>query len=222
MPGNRIKPYLQRPSGTGLSPDQAAFNDWVQTSLNALIGQSTPSGGQGIASVNPNTINPSGPTVVSQGVRANSITTKIHWIAQTTSITFYWDGTNGSVPLTIYRDDGTQIGPIVGNFTVSGLVANTQYFFFPYYQEAVNTQPQPNVFPAQTVGVQWATGAGAVGSPAIAFTARNLKIAQFQGLRDHIPLGLVLAQSGITTPNAGSTSGDAGGGGGGNGGWFNT
>jgi hypothetical protein len=146
-------------------------------------------------------IDPSKSGVLSVGSRAQSITTLTAYTSTTTSITVYWDGTNGSQSLTVFRDDGTNFNS-PGSQTITGLTLNTLYFIYMYWDEI-------------TGGIKFASVAGAVGSPAYAYTAANNLAAQQQILRTSISLSLILATTGFTTPAAGTGSGGGGGGGGG-------
>lgn len=213
--GNSMKPYLQRPSGVGVTPDMASFFDWVQVTLNALVGQQV-TNTLGTHALDPNTINPSGPQITSIGARPASIATAFTYVAATTSITFYWDGTHGSTLLKINRDDGTTLPAISGSYVVTNLTPSTLYYFYPYWQE--NVAPADN-FGTQIPGVNWGIDSGiGVGKPAVAFTSPNLNATQTQISRDHIPLALRLATTGISTTGGGTATGSAGGGGGGVGG----
>lgn len=73
------------------------------------------------------------------------------------SITWYWDGTNGSHVIVIIRADKSRFTvPTAGSgLTVSGLSASTTYYFLPYW----------NVNNLCNIG--WVTGT--VGTPQIAF-----------------------------------------------------
>jgi hypothetical protein len=95
--------------------------------------------------------------------------------AMTTSgITIYYDGTNGSGSVAVYRDDGTVSNAVFGHTAVTGLAANTTYYFYPYFDQT-------------TGGVVFVNGG--TGSPAIAFTARSITAAaQQQGFVNHIAL----------------------------------
>src|SRR5262245_2867910 len=134
--------------------------------------------------------------------------------AGSTSITFYWDGTHGSTPFMIGRDDGTRVGPITNGspFTVSGLTAATTYFFYPYYEEASQSIRFSGARPPQGI-----IGTVPVGSPPVAYTAQTFWPAQDQMLRGRIQLAMLMATTGVKT-GTGSGSGGSGGGGGGGGG----
>jgi len=134
------------------------------------------------------------------GVIPFSQTTGFKYTATTTSISWFWDGTNGSSPINIYRADGTVTGPISGNQTITGLNPTTNYNFYPYYDEP-------------TQNIKWV--AGGVGTPGYAQTAGSLTLVQSQALRNRIPL----SSGGMvgTTPTTGTSSGSGGGAGGGGG-----
>lgn len=189
--------------------DTQGFYDWVRTSLNQLIGQQVPPAA-GFGTVQGN-IDPTGAIITSSGSRISSLTTGFSASApSTTSIQLWWDGTNSSTILRIYRDDGTVAGPFPGNQLVTGLSPSTTYFFYPYFDEA-------------TQSVKFVSQAGAVGSPPIAYASNLIQNAISQMLRGRIPLGSNLATTGFATPGAGSTSAaGVGGGGGGGGGHFGT
>lgn len=116
-----------------------------------------------------------------------------------TSISWYWDGTHGSSRLVINRADGTQFPVPANHLTITGLSANTTYYFYPFW---------PSVAQACTVG--WVTGD--TGSPQVAFIAASNPNAQAQqNLQDRESLGIINASTGTT----GSTTPVEGGGGGG-------
>ena len=126
------------------------------------------------------------------------------YTATTTSITWYWDGTNGSMPIIIRRADSTMTVVPQGSITITGLSAATDYYFFPFWT--------PNN--RCTIGfVQ-----GTVGDPQIAFVLADLNdpnigpaAAGQQALQDREPLtsGAMIG----STPAAGTGGGSAGGGG---------
>jgi hypothetical protein len=207
MPGRgSLKPWSQVP--------EAYDRDWavqVQSALNQILSQGNAPPGQGLASVQQNSVSPAAPQLISIGNRAVSITSAITWTSTATSISLFWDGTNGSQPLTIYRDDGTVMPPISGNITISGLTNATKYFFYPFYQEIV---PASYNWGGEQVGVNFAKVLNvSLGSPPIAFTAQNPLAIQQQLARDHIQLAPLLASTGITAGAGGSGSGGSGGGG---------
>jgi hypothetical protein len=130
--------------------------------------------------------------------------------ATTTSITWYWDGTNASSVIVLKRADKTQRVIPANSITVNSLSANTWYGFLPYWTEA------------NTCGVGWIPGDSGV--PLIAFAGgtgasfvptatsaalTNAAIAQlFQG-REQLSSGFMT----FKTPAAGTSGGAASGGG---------
>ena len=54
------------------------------------------------------------------------------FVASATTITIYWDGTHGSVPLVIKRVDGTNYSVPKGAIGILGLSPSTSYGFLPY------------------------------------------------------------------------------------------
>lgn len=121
------------------------------------------------------------------------------------SITWYWDGTNGSTVIVLHRSDKSiQVIPTTGSgLVVSGLAVTTKYYFLPYW------------LPNQKANVGWVQGT--VGSPQIAFVAADITsitkgsfyLVQ-QSLQDREPL-----TSGFMSATTGSSGGGGDGGGGG-------
>lgn len=170
--------------------------DSILLQLNNLVGSGQVPPANSLGAFGPNVVQPTTSQVVSGGSRTSSITTGIVAVMTTSGATFYWDGSNGSKPFQIYRDDGSIFGPsIVGSgYVVSGLSPSTTYYFYPYFDE---TQQR----------IQFATVAGvSVGSPAIAFTAQNNLAAQQQILRNRIPLAFILSSTGAATTGGGSSN----------------
>jgi len=122
-------------------------------------------------------------------------------VATPNSVTFYYDGTNGSQVLTMYRANGVQSQVAAGRTVVTGLAPNTTYYFYPYFDE-------------RTQSLKWV--AGTMGNPAIAFTVDNSGASQQARLTHHIPLtpGTAII---VTTPAGGSSPAPVGGGFGGKG-----
>lgn len=91
------------------------------------------------------------------GVPPSGNTAGFAYTATTATITWYWDGTNGSKVPVITRADGSRFTVPSGGsgLTVSGLTANTMYFFLPFW----------NINSLCNIG--WV--AGTTGSPSIAF-----------------------------------------------------
>lgn len=203
----RVRQYSQAPFDDALGHQTKDWQDWVTTSLNALVGQNLTLQ-QGFTALSNPTVDPTTSQFKSAGSRAASLTTNFGFTAPSpTSINIFWDGTNSSTILRIYRDDGTVAGPFAGNQLITGLTAATQYFFYPYFDEATQRVLFVSIPPA-------------VGSPPIAYTAAAIAIAQQQILRGRVQLASDLAVTGITTPAAGSTPATNAGGGGSGGGVY--
>lgn len=202
-----LRPWSQRPFVDQENATLNQFHDWIITSVNALIGQHVPPA-PGVRSLSVPTVDPTTSVLLAGGSRTSSLTTNFGAAApSTTSITLYWDGTNSSTILRIYRDDSTVAGPFPGHQLISGLTAATTYFFYPYFDEATQRVLFVNVPPA-------------VGSPPIAYTAAAIAVAQQQILRGRVPLASNLSVTGFATPAAGSTAAASQGGGGGGGGSY--
>jgi hypothetical protein len=178
--------------------------DWMVSSLNTLIGQTNIPPGPGQNALDPNTINPTSPTIQSLGGRMTSLATGFVSVATDTTIHLYWDGSNGSTLLRIYRDDGVVSGPFAGDLFITGLLATTTYFLYPYFDEASQV-------------VKFVSQSGAVGSPPVAYRATAPQLAQTQFLRGHLPLASNLSTVGVTTTGGAPATTFVGGGGGGGG-----
>jgi hypothetical protein len=127
-----------------------------------------------------------------------------------TTLNLLWDGTGGSTTVTVVR--GTMPNPnqasntvalstFLGNLTVTGLTASTNYWVYPYVDDA-----------NPTAGIQFVTNSqasGAVGTPAICYTALNNSATYIAGRNDHLfvnngPLAVT------TAPSSGSGTGGSG------------
>lgn len=201
-PATKLRPW-QLPPQPGDTESLAQFHQWLVTSLNTLIGQQVPPA-LGTPALNPPTVDPTSSIISSAGNRVGSLTTNFGANPlSATSIGIYWDGSNNSTILRIYRDDGTVAGPFPGHQVVTGLLASTTYYFYPFFNEATQL-------------VQFVSQSGAHGTPPIAYTSQLIAVAQQQMLRGHTVLGSNLALTGVTTPASGSgTAVSVGGGGGG-------
>lgn len=125
-------------------------------------------------------------------------------VTSTTTITWYWDGTNGSTPCVIHRADGSTFAVPRGSITISGLTAATTYYFLPFW----------SVYSPCAVG--WVQGT--VGSPKIAFVladTTNPASSQYYQAQQLLQNREPLATSFMTqsTTAAGTGGGTAGGGG---------
>lgn len=155
-------------------------------------------------------VDPTKAGVLSFGSRMQSATPPTAFTTDATSITVYWDGTNGSTIHQVYRDDNA-IGPqISGNQTITGLGSNCTSplvcYIYQYYDESNGT-------------INFVTNSSAIGTPAYVFTAQNILALQQQFLRNRLPLSTTLTTTGFSTPASGTGSGSGGGGGGGGGGY---
>lgn len=208
----RSKPWSQIPYDQHMSPQTRQCLDYMLTQINQLVGQANVPPSQSLQTFGTNVIDPTSAQINSAGSRTAAIATAIGYVVQPTTISFFWDGSNGTQPFQLFRDDNTIFGPFITGspVKVTGLVAATLYYFYPYFDDSLKI-------------IQFATVAGvSVGNPAIAFTAKNNLAAQQQILRQRISLGALLSSQGVTTPGVGSTtalggSGGAGSGLGGNG-----
>jgi hypothetical protein len=207
----KIKPYSKAPYDEVVSVNHRQWMEWVTSELNSLRGNAMVQPGQGFPALNPPLVEPTTGQIKTGGVRTGSVTTPLAFTSTPTAISFYWDGTNGSVPFQVYRDDASFTPPnkVGSPLVVTGLVAATLYFFYFYYDEDLGL-----VKPALIPGV-------AIGTPPMAFTVANIHAVQQQILRNRIPLAPAFSSAGITTPASGSGGGSGGSGGGSGGGRFN-
>lgn len=201
---NPVKPYGQRPFDPGWADQSNNWGDWVTSALNQLIGQNKVPPAKGFPSLSVPVVDPTSNQITSAGNRVASIITDIIFVASSTSVQFFWDGTNGSQVFRIARDDGSvYTNPAGSGLLCTGLSPSTLYFFYPYFNEAQQV-------------IQFASVPGiSVGSPSIAFTSPNLKGAQTQILRGNLLVAINLATNGITTPASGTNAPASGGSGGG-------
>jgi len=118
------------------------------------------------------------------------------YVSTTSSITWYWDGTNGSTQLTLLWPDGSTSQIPANHLAITGLTANTAYFFYPYSSSTA-------------IAVQFAMVAGGSGTPPAAYAAKNLTAAAYVSAD-----GLVaLAPTSMTASTTSSGSGGGSGGG---------
>src|ERR1700757_2330309 len=148
------------------------------------------------------------------GVSVSGNTAGFAYTATTTTITWYWDGTNSSHVPVINRADGSRFTvPTSGSgLTVSGLTANTTYYFLPFW--SINN----------LCNIGWVQGT--VGTPQIAFVVgdttdpvNNPQYLMQQTFQGNEPLSTGYMTAATTA--SGSGSGGGGGGGGGGGRWGN-
>lgn len=126
------------------------------------------------------------------------------YVGGANSITWYWDGTNGSTVIVMHRSDGTvQVIPTVGSgLAVTGLAPVTTYYFLPYWT------------PNQGCNVSWVQGT--VGTPQIAFVLADTTSVATGNL--NLLQQSMQAREQLTGGWMSATTGSSGGGGGGGGG----
>lgn len=112
----------------------------------------------------------------------------------TTALTISWPATalrraNRQPALNISSDTAIPAGSIA----LTGLTANTQYFYYPFWSEA-----------AMVVGWAGAGNGTSAGSPAIAQTAQSDVVLQAQAYQGYVPLSSGALT--FTQPNAGTLS----------------
>lgn len=133
-------------------------------------------------------------------VAPNIINSGFAYTSTSTSITWYWDGTNGSSRIIIRRTNGDKVPIPAGSIVVGSLPSpSTRYYFLPFWNSAANSC---------TIG--WV--AGTTGSPAIAFSvSTDADAVQQQSLQDRDQLwgGYMYAD---TAAGGGGTGGGGGGG----------
>jgi hypothetical protein len=199
---NPRKPYSQRPYEDNWAQSTNEWADWVTQALNQLVGQSGVQPPQkGFTALSPHSVDPTTGALATGGGRITSLSTGCSVVAATNTINIYWDGTNSSSPLRIYRDDGSVAGPFPGNVVINGLTSGT-WFIYPYFDEATGT-------------VKFVSQSGATGSPPIAYNSALAVNAIAQMFQGRVPLFSNLATTGIVLPGSGSAVKSGGGGGGG-------
>lgn len=123
------------------------------------------------------------------------------------SITWYWDGTHGSLIPVINRADGSRFTvPTAGSgLTVTGLLGATTYYFLPFW----------NINNLCNIG--WVPGT--VGTPQIAFTVADTTdpVNNPSYLMQQTSQGNEALTTAYMTATTGSSGGAGGGGGGGSG-----
>jgi hypothetical protein len=95
------------------------------------------------------------------GVSVSGNTSGFAYTSTDSSITWYWDGTNGSHVIVIHRADGSHFTVPTGGspLTISGLSASTTYYFLPFWDVR------------NTCNIGWVPGTA--GTPQIAFVAND-------------------------------------------------
>jgi hypothetical protein len=121
---------------------------------------------------------------------------QLRFVATATTISFYWDGTNGSSPMQLINTSKQITTAKQSNLTVSGLMASTTYLFYPVYNPALGV-------------VQFLSESGSIGSPSVAYASPSLYAAAAQTANGVIPLSN--GPISVATPASGSTNGFVGG-----------
>jgi hypothetical protein len=165
--GGKLRAYHLKPYDENISQAHADFLDWVQTSLNTLIGQKLNTVGTGFSGLQNPQLNPA-TQLTSTGARVSAISTVMSGIsiggAGTTVVTFYYDGTNNSTIFQIHRDDNTTTTPLPGAKVVSSLIGGGIYYFYPYFEVSSGQ-------------IKWVSLPTFVGTPNIALANNNVNFA---------------------------------------------
>lgn len=121
------------------------------------------------------------------------------YTANASTIIWYWDGTNGSSPITIFWPDGSSTIVPPASFAVSGLAASTTYTFYPYFDVNLG-------------GVNFVILATGNGSPKAAFIGSSQLAAAAQSADNRVGM---TANTITASTTAGAPAGGSGGGSGG-------
>lgn len=121
------------------------------------------------------------------------------YTSDTSSIHLYWDGTNSSTILVLKRADGSTFTVPGGDINITGLSANTTYYFYPFWSTLSGC------------AVGFVAGDSGSDPNKFAFSAASADALQQQNLLGREPLsnGAITAK----TTAAGSGGGGTGGGG---------
>ena len=135
----KLRPYSLKPYDDGIGQGTADFLDWVQTTLNTLVGQRLAVGNsaQGFNALQNPQINPATQVSSTGGrtSRGSTIGFMLPAGGAGTTITFFYDGTHSTRPFQLFRDDGTSTTPLPGSMVVAGLSTSQGYTFYPYFDE---------------------------------------------------------------------------------------
>jgi hypothetical protein len=125
----------------------------------------------------PKGFDPGSDQVGSGGTLPPALSGALGYASTTTTATIYWDGTNSSEKLVLFRDDGTGVPIPDGNRPITSLSSGTNYFAYPYVDELDLSK------------VTFATSkvtSTPVGSPAIAYTAKDRGATAEQSAKAHV------------------------------------
>jgi hypothetical protein len=120
-----------------------------------------------------------------------------------TSLVITWSGNlnRGTMPRPSQSNNLLDLTPYSGTLTITGLTASTNYWAYPFVDDSLPGAPFSFVNNSQV--------SGAVGSPAIAYTALTPNATYFSGRNDHVPMNSgPLAMT--TAPSSGSGTGGSG------------
>lgn len=194
----------------GTSPNEASSQGWLH--ISRIGSQPTRSGGVGPSRTQTYanlSVDPSNSGFLVAGSITPVGVPLLSYVSTSTTATIYWDGTNGSTLLKLYRGNLQQDAFTPGsaqssnpNFEVTGATAGT-YSVYPYYDEY-------RMF-VDFVGSRKEVSGGS-GTPPILFPSPNTVIAagQMQNAQDHLPLTVgaltVVVGTGASGTGGGSTS----------------
>src|SRR6266404_3233662 len=125
---------------------------------------------------------------------------KLAYTSNGTSITWFWDGTNGSSLLLLLWPDGSQTQVPPASLAITALAGSTTYIFYPYFDTVYG-------------GIGFAAVAGGLGTPGVAYAASSTLAAAVTSLDTHAPISAVPLTAATTGGGAGGGSGGGSGGG---------
>jgi hypothetical protein len=119
-----------------------------------------------------------------------------------TTLTIYWDGSNGSSPFVIRRADGTQISVPRGSIDIAGLSGTTLYSFAPFISVA---QPERVSFVLGDAGSPRYAFSPASSAASLATASQTQRLTSNERLTDGL-IYFTTGASGTSTAGNGTSS----------------